>query len=76
METFEYSLPDEKGELFWNMRIKVLPNKEVVMHIRDISERWKMIQEIQKNEKRFRLMVEKLPVTVFITRLDLSLIHI
>jgi len=42
----------------------------VVMHIRDVSERRKMIQEIQNNEKRFRLMVEKLPVPVFITRLD------
>ena len=54
IETFEYSLPGEKGEVFWNMRIKAKTNQEVVMHIRDVSERWKMIQEIQNNEKRFR----------------------
>ena len=70
VETFEYSLPDEKGELFWNMRINAKTNQEVVMHIRDVSERRKMIQEIQNNEKRFRQMVEKLPVPVSITRLD------
>ena len=40
------------------------------MHIRDVSERRKMILEIQNNEKRFRQMVEKLPVPVSITRLD------
>ena len=54
VETFEYSLPDEKGELFWNMRINAKTNQEVVMHIRDVSERRKMILEIQNNEKRFR----------------------
>ncbi len=70
VETFEYSLPDEKGDLFWNMRIKARTNQEVVMHIRDVSERQKMILEIQNNEKRFRQMVEKLPVPVSITRLD------
>ena len=70
VETFEYSLPGEKGEVFLNMRIKALPNREVVMHIRDVSERRKMILEIQNNEKRFRQMVEKLPVPVSITRLD------
>ncbi|MEC8237986.1 MAG: PAS domain-containing protein, partial [SAR324 cluster bacterium] len=70
VETFEYRLPGENAEVFWSMRVKALPNQEVVMHIRDISERRKMIQEIQNNEKRFRLMVEKLPVPVFITRLD------
>ncbi len=67
VETFEYCLP---SKVFWNMRIKVLPNKEVVMHIRDVSERQKMILEIQNNEKRFRQMVEKLSVPVSITRLD------
>ncbi len=70
VETFEYSLPDEKGDLFWNMRINAKTNQEVVMHIRDVSERRKMILEIQNNEKRFRQMVEKLPVPVSITRLD------
>ena len=70
VETFEYSLPDEKGEVFWNMRINAKTNQEVVMHIRDVSERRKMILEIQNNEKRFRQMVEKLPVPVSITRLD------
>ena len=70
VETFEYSLPDEKGELFWSMRINAKTNQEVVMHIRDVSERRKMILEIQNNEKRFRQMVEKLPVPVSITRLD------
>ena len=38
-ETFEYSLPDEKGEVFWNMRINAKTKQEVVMHIRDVSER-------------------------------------
>ena len=70
VETFEYRLPGENAEVFWSMRVKALPNQEVVMHIRDVSERRKMIQEIENNEKRFRLMVEKLPVPVFITRLD------
>ena len=70
VETFEYSLPDEKGEVFWSMRINAKTNQEVVMHIRDVSERRKMILEIQNNEKRFRQMVEKLPVPVSITRLD------
>ncbi len=69
-ETLEYSLPDEKGEVFWNMRINAKTKQEVVMHIRDVSERQKMILEIQNNEKRFRQMVEKLPVPVSITRLD------
>ena len=52
------------------MRIKAKTNQEVVMHIRDVSERQKMILEIQNNEKRFRQMVEKLSVPVSITRLD------
>ena len=67
VETFEYCLP---SEVFWNMRINAKTNQEVVMHIRDVSERRKMILEIQNNEKRFRQMVEKLPVPVSITRLD------
>ena len=29
VETFEYSLPDEKGELFWSMRINAKTNQEV-----------------------------------------------
>ncbi|MGA0159524.1 MAG: ATP-binding protein, partial [bacterium] len=70
VKTFEYRLPGENAEVFWSMRVKALPNQEVVMHIRDVSERRKMIQEIQNNEKRFRQMVEKLPVPVSITRLD------
>ena len=40
------------------------------MHIQDVSERRKMILEIENNEKRFRQIVEKLPVPVSITRLD------
>ena len=52
------------------MRIKVLPNKEVVMHVRDITEKQKLIKKIKTDEARFRLIVENLSIPTTLSNLN------
>ena len=47
-----------------------MPNRDVVMHVRDVTEKQKMILKLQSNEQRFRQIVENFAVPVTIVDLE------
>ena len=52
------------------MRLRAMPNRDGVMHIRDVAEKQKMILKLQSNEQRFRQIVENFAVPVTIVDLE------